>query len=111
MIVKILGVIGLLTAFFASYQYLETRYAKAATTAQEISVIKEEAKKDSQRLDYKIKGDVKEDKQKRIYVIEDRYKNKPMPETVKEEYRKLTEEKEKLEKEINTLEKQMMEKK
>lgn len=53
-----------------------------------------------QRLDYKIKQDRYNTLQERIWKLEDRYHNKEMPISVKEEIRKLREEKNILEKKL-----------
>lgn len=50
------------------------------------------------RLDQKITNDKLDAIQQRIWTLEDRYEGRPVPQSVKEECRKLKEEKKKLEK-------------
>jgi hypothetical protein len=77
---------------FGAYFYIETNYAKAAEVAQV-----------EQRLDYKIKSDQSKEIQQRIWQLDDRYEKKAMPEAVKEEYRRIEEEKKQLDDEIKSL--------
>ncbi|MBI5599652.1 MAG: hypothetical protein HY890_07950 [Deltaproteobacteria bacterium] len=98
---RIRNTIGIVVAFIAfggfiwgTYSYLDSKFAKAA-----------DMKRIEQRLDGKILEDRVSDIQKRLWTLEERYYKKDMPESVKEEYRNLKEEKNKLErymKEFNT---------
>lgn len=92
-ILSILVSVGtLLGIAFGAYFYIDSNYAKAA-----------EMQKIEQRLDYKIKSDQSKEVQQRIWLLEDRYYHKNMPESTKEEYRELKEEKKTLEGELNNL--------
>jgi len=90
----IIGILVIIGVFFGAYQYQESRYAKCG-----------ELKAIEQRLDYKILTDQSQSIQQRIWTIEDRYKGKEMPDSVKEEYRKLLEDKKRAEQKILILEK------
>jgi hypothetical protein len=70
--------------------YLDNRYAFAT-----------EVKKIEQRLDIKILNDQFFNIQERIWRLEDYYEGRVMPITVKDEYRKLINEKDLLENELN----------
>jgi hypothetical protein len=107
LIASIVGIFALITVCFTVYFYFEGRYAHAADMYRAMETIK----KIEIRLDYKIVEDQLRGIQQRIYTIEDRYcsdKTKPcdeakMPQTVREEYRQLLCEKEKLQKDLETL--------
>ena len=90
-LVSILTILGFA---FASYFYVESTYAKG-----------EEVQKIEQRLEYKIKSDQGKEIQQRLWLLEDRYEKKPMAETIKEEYRKLQEEKKSIDNDLNQLRK------
>lgn len=77
---------------FGAYFYIETNYAKAAVVAQV-----------EQRLDYKIKSDQSKEIQQRIWQLDDRYESKEMPESTKEEYRKIQEEKKQIDEELKDI--------
>lgn len=94
---KIIGlIIAILTLFgilFGAYQYMETRYALA-----------QEVKKIEQRLDYKILTDQLKAIQQRIWTIQDRFNNKKMDTTTKEEVRDLEQNKEQIQEKIKVFE-------
>jgi predicted mannosyl-3-phosphoglycerate phosphatase (HAD superfamily) len=75
---NIVSFLAIVSFVFGGYFYLEKRYALA-----------QDLKKVEQRLEYKIVNDRLNSIQERIWKIEDRFENKPMDETTKEEYRKL----------------------
>lgn len=90
---RIRNAIGIVVAFFAfggfiggTYTYLDIKFAKAA-----------DMKRIEQRLDGKILEDRASDIQKRLWMLEERYYKKAMPQSVKEEYQNLQEEKKKIE--------------
>lgn len=90
----LVSVASLIALAFGAYLFIEITYAKA-----------ENVQKIEQRLDYKIKNDQRETIQKRVWLLEDRYVETPMPESVKEEYRGLKEDKKTVEDEIKELRK------
>jgi hypothetical protein len=102
----ILGIIGIISICFATFFWMENRYACAGDMVKAMETIKKVA----DRLDQKMLVDQLGETQKRIYTIEDRYcpdKSKPctedkMPQTVREEYRRLLKERTDLQKEIDT---------
>ncbi len=77
---------------FGAYFYIEGNYAKAG-----------EVQKIEQRLEYKIKSDQGKEVQQRLWLLEDRYEKKTMPETIKEEYRKLEVEKKAIDNDLNQM--------
>ncbi len=85
-----LGALGSIA--FGAYFYIDDRYAKAG----DVKLIE-------RRLDQKIKADRFEKVQERIWKLEDRYEKRPMPESVKEEYRSLKSEKEALDNNIKIM--------
>jgi len=91
----IIGILAILGVFFGAYQYQEMRYAKCG-----------ELKAVEQRLDYKIVSDQAQSIQQRIWTLEERYKGNIMPESVLEEYRKLLEDKKRMEQKMLILEKE-----
>lgn len=88
-LVSVVTIVGIA---FGAYFYIEGNYAKAA-----------EVQKIEQRLEYKIKSDQGKEVQQRLWLLEDRYEKKPMAETIKEEYRKLQEEKKAIDNDLNQL--------
>lgn len=94
---------------FGVYFYFESRYAHAGDMQKAMEVIQ----KVSTRLDYKIIEDRLTNVRKDIYAIEDRYcpdKSKPctekdMPEIVRTRYRELKLERDRLEKELEVMDK------
>lgn len=95
---KLLGalvsVVTLIGFAFGAYFFIENNYAKA-----------EEVQKIEQRLEYKIKSDQRKEIQQRLWQLEDRYEKKSMPETTKEEYRKLQDEQKTIDLDLNKLRK------
>jgi len=90
MLKTLISVATIVGICFSAYFFLDKNYASAA-----------ELQKIEQRLDYKIKSDQFNSIQERIWKLEDRYTTtNTMPETVKEEFRKLQIEKELLEKHL-----------
>lgn len=69
---------AVLGIFWGGYRFIDNTYAKA-----------EEVKQLEQRLDHKILADQLYEVQKRLWTLDDRYQNKKMPESVREEYRAL----------------------
>jgi hypothetical protein len=88
-----LAIIAVFGACFGAYEFLEK--AQCA----DIKMIE-------QRLDWKILADQLKVTQDRIWTLEDRYKGKVMPESVKEEYRVLQEDKKRMEFKLTILEKE-----
>ncbi len=91
----IISIIIILSAFFASYCYIDNWKANST-----------EVKEIRQRLDYKITADQLKTIQERLWKLEDRYGKKTvMPESVKEEYRELDKSKEELSDKLKRMEK------
>jgi len=88
------GFLGIIGVIFGAYFYLDERFAKCA-----------DLKQLEQRLDYKITQDQHDAIQKRIWLIKDRSGEKPKDATVKEELRKLEEDKARIQKKLDALEK------
>lgn len=88
---NILTIIALLTAFSGGYFYIDRTYAR-----------EQEVRQLENRIDYKIAKDALHDIQDRLWKLEDRYLKKVMPDTTKEEYRKLQEDKKEIEEELKT---------
>ena len=90
---QILGALLILvTGILGANQYLDLKFALAADVTRLAS-----------RLDQKIVSDQLYSTQQRIWTIEDRYINSTMPNTVKEEMRKLIQQKQMLEQELRTV--------
>ncbi len=90
------GLLALLTLVGICYGvlfWMDERYASSKEVVQI-----------AQRLDYKIMADQLQSIQERIWRIEDRYRNKPMDDTAREELRQLRELKAQIEKKINKME-------
>jgi len=86
LISSIMSITALISVVFGAYFFIDNRYALSETV-----------KKVEQRLDYKIKADQFDNVQAQIWKIEDRYKDlNLMPDTVKEQYRELKSQMEKL---------------
>lgn len=83
---------------FGVYFYFESRYALA-----------EELEKTKSRLEYKIKTDQAQSIRDRMWKLDDRYQNKPMPSEVKEEKRKLSDDYNRLNVILNEMEKKGIE--
>ncbi len=83
-------VVGLFVVFggfvWGTYTYLDTQYAKAA-----------DMKRIEQRLDGKILEDRIANISEQLWTLENRYYKKEMPEEARDKYRRLQEEKKKLE--------------
>ena len=88
----VLSIITIISITFGIYFHFEKKFALA-----------EEVRRIEQRLDYKIKSDIFNATQQRIWQIEDRFKNIPMDTTTAEELRKLQIEKEELKKELDVI--------
>lgn len=91
---SIIGVLTLFGIFFGAYQYMESRYA-----------LSEEVKKIEQRLDYKIMVDQFKAVQQRIWTIEDRFQNKQMDQTTKDELRQLQTDRDQMKVKIDNMDK------
>jgi chromosome segregation ATPase len=86
LITNIVGILTIAGLLFGGYFFIDSRYALAQTVAQV-----------EKRLDQKIVSDQLDQTQSRIWKLEDRYpKQDKMPESVKEEYRNLQDQKQKL---------------
>lgn len=81
----IASVVAIIMALSSSYVYIDNRYALAADLAQV-----------SDRLEFKIVEDKLNSVQQRIWMLQDRYEERPTPKTVEEELRELQRHKEKL---------------
>lgn len=99
LIASILAISAFFTMTFGVYKYLD-RYALAEDMKQNIQMMKEQQQKELQgikvrqekeakRLDYKILSDQFKAIQERIWTITDRFRNKKMDETTREELRSL----------------------
>src|SRR3989337_950785 len=95
----ITGMIVLISMCFGVYFWFEARFAHAGDMMKAMEVIKQIG----DRLEYKILEDQIRAIQDRIWKIIDRYDKKDMPELVKEEYRKLLEDKKLLEEKLRKL--------
>lgn len=92
---KIVTLIAILTAFFSAYMFIDSRYALSGNLkAVEL------------RLEHKVLSDRLGAIQQRIWRIGDRYEGKVMPDTTKEEYRILKEDKKQLNERIKIIIKQ-----
>ena len=89
----ILQVVTLSSVVGSALLWVDSRYAKAEKIAQV-----------ERRLDVKITNDFLQNTQSRIWQMEDRLKQKPDDTTAQEELRRLTEEKKKLERQLDSLE-------
>lgn len=89
---KITALATLIGIIFGVYFYFEARYAKAADVQQI-----------EKRLDYKILKDQYFDIQQRIWLLTDRYGENPEDKTIKAELRSLEQEKDEIEKQLDTL--------
>ena len=102
----ILALVSLIGVVFGIYFYNEGRYAIAENVNKELKQTQEQVQKVIERLDIKILNDRADNLQQRIWKLEDRYGvEKKMPYEVKEEFRKLKQEKGKLDKELERLNK------
>lgn len=77
-----IALLALVSMLFGGYFYVDSRYALAG-----------DVKNLSERLENKIIEDKLSNIQQRIWKIDDRYEEKIMPDSVKEEYRQLIEDK------------------
>lgn len=100
-ITVIISIASVISIIFGVYFYNEARYA----SAKDLKEAKEYSQKIEKRLDQKILNDNVNEIQKRIWLLEDKYEKKQMPDTVKEEYRELKEKKEQLKEELKNLKK------
>lgn len=99
----IIGIFTIVGIFFGAFKYIDGNYAKAYQTEEQIKQTTKQIKMVENRLDYKITSDQVQSINQRMWQIEDRYERKQMPETVKEEYRKLQEDKKELQKKLDSL--------
>jgi len=105
----IIAILTILAFAFGAYFYFEKNFAHADDMMKAMEIIK----KVGIRLDYKIAEDQLRETQRKIWTIEDRYcsdKSKPcdeerMPQTVREQYRELKLEKDRLQNELKDLDK------
>lgn len=105
----IIGILTILVFAFGAYFYFEKTFAHADDMMKAMDIIK----KVGTRLDYKIAEDQLREIQRKIWTIEDRYcpdksrlcDEEKMPQTVREQYRELKLEKEKLQNELKDLSK------
>jgi predicted phage-related endonuclease len=89
----IIAILTILAFAFGAYFYLDDRYARC-----------EDVKKVEKRLDYKIVSDQLQAIQQRIWQIQDRFQNKKMDATIKEEVRELEVKKEQLNDKMKVME-------
>jgi len=94
-----LAILFILGAFFGAYQYIDNRYALSAN----LGATQKAMERLEQRLDQKMLSDQLKSIQDRIWKIEDRCGKEPKDPTVREELRKLYEEKRQIEGELNAL--------
>lgn len=107
LIIMIAALVGLMVTCLGGYSWLNAEFAHAT----DMKAVVESVKRLAVRLDYKIVEDQLRSTQQKIWNIEDRYcpdKSKPcdeskMPQTVRDEYRELKVEKEKLQNELKIL--------
>jgi replicative DNA helicase len=71
---------------------VDNRYAKQTQTQEKIDSVEQTIQKVEQRLDKKILKDRANVLQERIWKYEDRYEDKPMPDSIKEVIRDLQKE-------------------
>ena len=71
---------------------VDNRYAKQTQTTAKIDSVEQTIQKVEQRLDKKILKDRADVLQERIWKYEDRYEDKPMPDSIKEVIRDLQKE-------------------
>lgn len=95
----IIAILTILAFAFGAYFYFEKTFAHAEDMMKAMEVIK----KVGDRLEYKILEDQIRAIQDRLWKLSDRYDKKEMPESVKEEYRKLLEDKKFLEEKLRKL--------
>jgi len=95
----LLAILVILGAFFGAYQYIDSRYALSADVISTQRMIQ----KLEMRLDQKMLLDQLKGVQDRIWAIEDRCGKEPKDPTVREELRKLYEEKRQIEKELDMI--------
>lgn len=100
-----LSLIVTITVIIGVLFRLDGRWAKATDVKQLEQYTQQHIQKVEKRLDLKILQDQLADVRRRTWSLEDRYDNdiNKMPETVKEEYRNLKEEKEELQKKIDSI--------
>jgi len=94
LIISIMSVIALLGAFFASFQWVENRYALREALAQV-----------KQQVDYHIINQQREVLEQRLDKLNEKYKGKPMPAEAKEMKKDLEIRLQEKEKELKSLEK------
>ena len=97
----IISIASVISIVFGVYFYNEARYA----SAKDLKEANEYTQKIEKRLDQKILNDNLNEIQKRIWMLEDKYDKKQIPDTVKQEYRELKEKKEQLKEELKNLKK------
>jgi hypothetical protein len=93
-IASAIALMAIIGSVFGAYFYIDNKYA-----------LSQELKRTEQRLEGKIISDQLNSVQDRIWKIEDRYDNKIMDSTVKEEYRKLQQQKIDLNNDLNNINK------
>lgn len=100
----ILGLLSLISSLFGGFFFLDGRYAKATDTKE----IKEQTRKVEQRLENKIILDRVDKLQERIWKYQDRYGDrleKAKDKLIIEEYKKIQDERDRLEKSLDKGEK------
>jgi hypothetical protein len=93
-ITPIIALVGLITAIFTGYFWMENRYARA-----------EAVENLQQRFELKLKEDTLAQVQERIWKLKDRLDRQPNDTTAKEQLRELEVQKSKLDREIDVLRK------
>jgi hypothetical protein len=93
-IAPLITVASFIAVLFGGFFWIEGRYAKAQDFRQL-----------DRRLEIKVTGDFLQQTQARIWQLQDRIKTKPDDITAQEELRRLTEEKNRLQNKLDTLEK------
>ena len=81
-----------LTTLLATAFTVDNRYAKQTQTTAKIDSVEQTIQQVEQRLDKKILKDRADVLQERIWKYEDRYEDKPMPDSIKEVIRDLEKE-------------------
>ena len=81
-----------LTTLVGTAFTVDNRYAKQTQTTAKIDSVEQTIQKVEQRLDKKILKDRADVLQERIWKYEDRYEDKPMPDSIKEVIRDLQKE-------------------
>ncbi len=97
LLINISILFGFISFLWAFYSYVDNKYAHAA----DMQSLQQSVQSLNKRLDQKIIQDMIDYKQKRIYEIEDRAKDKLMSNDAKQELRDLQDEIDKLKTKLN----------